>query len=164
MYVFPWKLVVTEDGIIISDPSYTTKSQAGLAKIKNLKTWKYNVWEISKEDTNEYWLFHESLSEEDLKNEEELTNIDIYWPNSYWSNPWMLWFFDAAIFPKTQWSKYSEAFCERCHRDQGFVFAYHNDDFFQEFKAFVINTWNCSIHIKWIQNKWQYVALHISYS
>ena len=77
MYVFPWKLVVTEDCIIISDPSYTTKSQAGLAKIKNLKTWKYNVWEISKENTNEYWLFHESLSEEDLKNEEELTLDDI---------------------------------------------------------------------------------------
>ena len=97
-------------------------------------------------DADAYWLFHESLKPEDLK-EEKLTEVGYAWVDA-----WMFWFFDLNIFPKNEW-RYSEAFLERCQDAEEFMFHCYNEDYEDAYKGYIIQSWDCSVNIKWIKDK-----------
>lgn len=146
-------------GVVISDPCYTRNwTKYGCAEIENMKPWNYHIGLSSLRDADAYWLFHESLKPEDLK-EEKLTEVGYAWADA-----WMFWFFDLNIFPKNEW-RYSEAFLERCQDAEEFMFHCYNDDFEDAYKGYVIHSWDCSVWIKGIKDKkWEYVALYITYA
>lgn len=155
-----WNKLYLPNWVVISDPCYTRNwTEYGCVEIENMKPWNYNIWIIYKNDYNEeYWLFHESLKEKDLK-KENLKKVDIAWADA-----WVFWFFDLTIFPKNKW-KYSDAFFDRCCYGDWFLFHFIDKKWNDWYKGYVINSWDCSVWIKWIKDKkWQYVALNITYA